>query len=66
MPTTTSEITTISEIEIELTETTPKVEIETTNSTSIWGLPSSGLMQYLTTNLLVFAILIPINFLRYL
>ena len=58
MPTTTSEITTISEIEIELTETTPKVEIETTNSTSIWGLPSSGVMQCLTTSLLVFAILI--------
>ena len=58
MPTTTSEITTISEIEIELTETTPKVEIETTNSTYIWGLPSSGVMQCLTTSLLVFAILI--------
>ena len=58
------EITTISEIET-ATETTPKVEIEN-NSTSIWGLPSSGLMQYLTTNLLVFTILIPINFLRYL
>ena len=58
------EITTISEIET-ATETTPKVEIET-NSTSIWGLPSSGLMQYLTTNLLFFTILIPINFLRYL
>ena len=54
--TTILEITTISEIET-ATETTPKVEIET-NATSIWGLPSSGLMQYLTTNLLVFAILI--------
>ena len=57
MPTTTSEITTISEIEIELTETTPKVDFETTNSTSIWGLPSSGVMQCLTTSLVVFAIL---------
>ena len=64
MPTTILEKTTISEIEV-ATETTPKVEIET-NSTSMWGLPSSGVMQCLTTNLLVFAILIPSNFLRHL
>ena len=64
MPTTTLEIITISEIEAAI-ETRPKVEIET-NSTSIWGLPSSGVMQCLTTNLLVFAILISSNFLRYL
>ena len=65
MPTTILETTTISEIEA-ATETTPKVEIET-NSTSIyWGLPSSGVMQCLTTNLLLFAILIPSNFLRHL
>ena len=56
MPTTILEITTKSEIEA-ATETTPKVEIET-NSTSTWGLPSSGVMQCLTTNLLIFAILI--------
>ena len=64
MPTTILEIITISEIEA-ATDTTPKVEIET-NSTSILGLPSSGVMQCLTTNLLVFAILIPSNFLRHL
>ena len=64
MPTTTLEIITISEIEAAI-ETTPKVKMET-NSLSIWGLPSSGVMQCLTTNLLVFAILISSNFLRYL
>ena len=64
MPTTILETATISEIGA-ATETKPKVEIET-NSTSNWGLPSSGVMQCLTTNLLVFAILIPSNFLRHL
>ena len=75
MPTTTLEITTISEIEA-ATETSPKVEIETTTEREvevvidevpfIGGFHSSGVIQKLTTNLLIFAILISSNFLRHL
>ena len=75
MPTTTLEITTISEIEA-ATETSPKVEMEITTEQEvevvidkvpfIRGLDSSGVIQKLTTNLLIFAILISSNFLRHL
>ena len=65
MTTTTSEITTTFETTTETT--TPKVEIETTTKVPfIRGLDSSGVIQSLTTNLLVFAILISTNFLHHL
>ena len=65
MTTTTLEITTTFETAAETT--TPKVEIETTTKLPfIRGLDSSGVIQSLATNLLVFAILISNNFLRHL
>ena len=70
MPTTTLEITTISEIEA-ATETSPKttereVEVVIDEVPFIGGFHSSGVIQKLTTNLLIFAILISSNFLRHL
>ena len=70
MPTTTLEITTISEIEA-ATETSPKttereVEVVIDEVPFIGGSHSSGVIQKLTTNLLIFAILISSNFLRHL
>jgi hypothetical protein len=64
MTTTTLEITTTFEAAAETTK--PKVEIETTTVPFIRGLDSSGVIQSLTTNLLVFAILISTNFLSHL
>ena len=73
MPTTTLEITTTT-TEIATETTTPKVEIETTTEPVveevidkvpfIRGLDSSGGIQSLTTNFLVFAILVSNIFLR--
>ena len=65
MTTTTLEITTTT-TETATETTTPKVEIETTTVPFIRGLDSSGVIQSLTTNLLVFAILISTKFLCHL